>query len=298
MKIFRAFSALVIAATFVLAAVPAMAASVVVKVNGVPITDVQVAQRLQLMKLEHRGTEKAAIDELVNEALENQEAERLGFTVTDSDIDDGLLQVARSLKMSESNLEKVLTDSGVAVQTLRDRIRANLAWSKVTGAVVSTKVQFSEADIDAQAKAKLNSVNSYDYILKEVLFLMPGGKGSPSGRTAEANKYRKAFSGCGSAVQLALGYTDVAVRDLGRRNAAQFPDAIAQELAKLNVGGLTQPRVIQGGVSMLAVCSKEQTDDTTFIANQLRQTVGDSALKTAADKYLADLKAKAQIVYG
>ena len=54
----------------------------------------------------------------------------------------------------------------------------------------------------------------------------------------------------------------------------------------------------QGGVSMLAVCSKEAAQDTTFIADQLRQTAGNGALKTEADKYLADLKAKAQIVYG
>ena len=48
---------------------------------------------------------------------------------------------------------------------------------------------------------------------------------------------------------------------------------------------------------MLAVCSKEASQDTTFIADQLRQTAGNGALQTEADKYLADLKAKAQIVY-
>ena len=276
----------------------AHAASVVVKVNGQAITDVQVTERLALMKLEHRSGQKAAVDELINEALEVQEATRLGFTITDADIDTAFQQVAQNLKLSTSNLQKVLTDNGVGIQTLRDRLKASLSWSKVTGSVVQAKVQFSEADIDAQAKAKLNDVNSYDYILKEVLFLMPGGQGSASQRTAQANAYRKAYSGCANAVQLSLSYTDAAVRDLGRKNAGQFPDAIAQELAGLNVGGITKPRVVQGGVSMLAVCSKEATQDTTFIAAQLRQTVGTGALQTEANKYLADLKSKAQIVYG
>lgn len=298
MKILRVFGAAMVGISMTVAALPAWAVGVAVTVNGQTITDLQVAQRLALMTLEHRGTKKAATDELINEALENQEATRLGLTVADSDVDNALLQVARQLKMSETNLEKVLTDNGVAVQTLRDRLKANLAWSKVTGAVISTKVQFSAADIDAQAKAKLNDVNSYDYILKEVLFLMPGGQGNPSKRTAEANAYRKAFTGCDAAVSESLTYTDVAVRDMGRRNASQFPDAIAQELAKLNAGGITQPRVVQGAVSMLAICSKEASQDTSFIANQLRQTVGDKAIQTEADKYLAGLKAKAQIVYG
>ena len=274
----------------------AHAASVVVKVNGQAITDVQVTERLALMKLEHRSGQKAAVDELINEALEDQEAVRLGFTITDADIDTAFQQVAQNLKLSTSNLQKVLTDNGVGIQTLRDRLKASLSWSKVTGSVVQAKVQFSEADIDAQAKAKLNDVNSYDYILKEVLFLMPGGQGSASQRTAQANAYRKAYSGCANAVQLSLSYIDAAVRDLGRKNAGQFPDAIAQELAGLNVGGITKPRVVENGVSMLAVCSKEVSQDTSYIADNLRQTAGNGALKSEQDKYLAELKAKAQIV--
>jgi peptidyl-prolyl cis-trans isomerase SurA len=130
-----------------------------------------------------------------------------------------------------------------------------------------------------------------------VLFLTVKGGPSPAARTAQANKYRAAFKGCGSAVQESLGYTDAAVRDVGRRHATQLPDAIAQELSKLNVGGITKPRVVENGVSMFAVCSKEVSTDTTYLASQLRQNAGNGALKTEADKYLADLKAKAQIVY-
>ncbi|MEO6396417.1 MAG: hypothetical protein ABIO40_10960, partial [Devosia sp.] len=147
-----------------------------------------------------------------------------------------------------------------------------------------------------QAEAKLTAANSYDYILKEVLFIMPGGKGNASKRTAEAAQYKKSFSGCDSAVQLSLNYTDAAVRDIGRRHATQMPDAIAEELSKLNVGGITKPRVVENGVSMLAVCAKSVSEDTTFLASALRQETGNARLKAEADKYLAEIKAKASIV--
>ncbi|MBI4921364.1 MAG: peptidylprolyl isomerase [Devosia nanyangense] len=298
MKMLRVLGAFVLGLALLVAAVaPADAATVKITVNGEPITDIQISQRLALMKLERRSGQKLAIEELVNEALEIQEAKRLGFEVSEGDIDDAYLGVARQLKISASNLNKIMTDNGVAVQTLRDRLKATVAWGKVTSTVVSAKVTVSEADIDKEAKAKLTAANSFDYILKEVLFLMPGGEGSASKRTAEANRYKKSFSGCDSAVQLSLSYTDAAVRDIGRRHATQMPEAIADELSKLNVGGITKPRVVQGGVSMLAVCSKEVAEDTTFIAGDLRQSVGNGALKAEADKYLADLKAKAQIIY-
>ena len=85
-------------------------------------------------------------------------------------------------------------------------------------------------------------------------------------------------------------------RDVGRRHATQMPDALAAELAQLNVGGITKPRVVENGVSMLAVCSKEVSQDTSYIADNLRQTAGNGALKSEQDKYLAELRSKAQIV--
>ena len=143
----RVLGAILLGLTLLLAA-PAGAATVKVTVNGTPITDVQISQRLALMKLEHRGGQKDATDELVNEALQIQEAKRLGFTISDSDIDGAVLQLARQLKLSASNLTKVLTNSGVGMQTLRDRLQANLAWGKVSGTVISSRVTVSEADID------------------------------------------------------------------------------------------------------------------------------------------------------
>lgn len=296
MTMLRVLSAMIVGVAMLVLVAPAEAATVKITVNGQAITDVQIAQRLALLKLERRGTQKNATEELINEALQVQEAKRLGFEITESDIDDAVLQVSRQLKLSPSNLVKVLNDNGVGIQTLRDRLRANIAWGRVAATAVSARVSVSEADIDAQAKAKLTASKSYDYVLKQVLFIT-GKDSSAAKRTAQAEQYRKAFKGCDTAVQLSLNYTDAAVTDVGRRHATQFPDAIADELSKLNVGGITKPRVIDGGVVMLAICAKESSTDTTFIANNLRATVGNGALKTEADKYLAELKAKAQIIY-
>ncbi len=298
MKMLRVLGALLLGLVLIGAALPAMAATVQVKVNGQPITDVQIAQRLALHKIEGKNSSKAASDELINEALQLQEADRLGIAVSEGDIDAAFLDLARQIKVSASNLSKILSDNGVPMQTLRDRLKASLAWQRVVASTVSSRVQVSEADIDAKAKAQLTAANSFDYILKEIVFLMPGGQGSASKRTAEANKYRSSFRGCDAAVEQSLAFTDAAVRDLGRRHATQFPDALSSELSKLNVGGITKPRVVGAGVSMLAVCAKSTSDDTTFIANDIRQQAGNTGLEAEARKYLEELKAKAQIVRG
>lgn len=275
---------------------PTQAASVKVTVNGDPITDIQIAQRLKLFQLEGRSGRDAATKELIDETLQLQEAKRLGITVTDAQVDEAILGVARNIKMSADKLREVLNAAGVNIDTLRDRLRAAIAWQGVTGAAIAPKVQISDLELDQQAAGMVTETTSYDYVLKEVLFLTGTGR-SASSRTAEANQYRRSFSGCDGAVQLSTSYTDAAVLTLGRRHATQLPEAVAKELAGLNVGDITKPRVVENGVSMLAVCSKASARDLTFVKDQIREEKGQAALTTEVASYLANLRSKANIVY-
>lgn len=274
---------------------PAFAATAVT-VNGVAIDDKEVAARIQLMKLEGGGGSSKALDALITEQLQLQEATRLGIQVTDQQVDGAYQQVARNVKMSTDKLTQLLRANGVSDATMKSRLRAALAWQGVSEVAIKPRVQVSDLQLDQEAQKDLTADLSYDYVLKEILFITSGK--NASGRTGEANKYRAAFKGCDSAVDLSLKFTDAAVRDVGRRHATQMPDAQAKELGGLNVGGITKPRVTESGVSMLAVCSKTQARDTTFIKNKLRGEQGQDAFKAEVTKYLEDLRKKAKIVRG
>lgn len=275
------------------AALPSFAATVVT-VNGTAITDVQVDQRLRLFRMEGNNTgRKGATDQLVTEAIQMNEAKRLGITVSNAQVDEALLQVARNLKVSQERLIQMLGEGGVGADTLRDRLRAAIAWNAVTERAVVPNVQISDLELDQQAEARLNDYQKFDYILKEIVFV---GQGA-SGRTAQANRYRQSFTGCDGAVQLSLGFTDAAVVDIGRRHATQLPEAMAKELAGMNVGGITKPRVVESGVSMLAICEKTQAEDLTFVKDDLRAEVGGSNLQKEAQAYLDQLRRDAKIIY-
>lgn len=278
-----------------LLAAPALAATRVT-VNGVQITDVQVSQRVKLMALEGGGDLKKAQQQLIDDTLKLQEAKRIGVDISDAQVDNAFNSVARNVNLSADKLRQVLSARGVNLETMRLRLRAALAWQSIQDNVVKARVDLSEAKLDQDAAAALKADQSFDYIVTEVLFISPGK--SAAGRSGEANKYRAQFKGCDSAVDLSLKFTDVAVRPVGRRHATQLPDALAAELAKLPVGGISKPRAVEGGLSMLAVCEKESARDLTFIKNKLRNEQGNAAMKGEAEKYLDELRKKATIVYG
>lgn len=274
-------------------ALPSFAATVVT-VNGTAISDVQVDQRLRLFNMEGNKTgRKGATDQLITEAIQMNEAKRLGINVSNAQVDEALLQIARNLKVSQDRLIEMLGQGGVSSDTLKDRLRAAIAWNAIAEQAVVPNVQISDLELDQQAAARLADYQGFDYILKEIVFVGAGA----SGRTAQANQYRSNFTGCDGAVQLSLSYTDAAVVDIGRRHATQLPEAMAKELAGMNVGGITKPRVVEAGVSMLAICEKTQAQDLTFMKDEVRAEVGNGNMEKEAAAYLENLRKNAKIIY-
>lgn len=274
-------------------ALPSFAATVVT-VNGTPVTDVQVDQRVRLFNMEGNKTgRKGATDQLITEAIQMNEAKRLGINVSNAQVDEALLQIARNLKVSQDKLLDMLGQGGVSADTLKDRLRAAIAWNAIAEMAVVPNVQISDLELDQQAAARLADYQGFDYILKEIVFVGAGA----SGRTSQANQYRSNFTGCDGAVQLSLSYTDAAVVDIGRRHATQLPEAMAKELAGMNVGGITKPRVVEAGVSMLAICEKTQAEDLTFMKDEVRAEVGNGNMEKEAAAYLENLRKNAKIIY-
>ncbi len=290
----RVMAAAFSVAVFTIAsALPAFAATVVT-VNGVQITDVQIDQRSRLFRLEGNSSgTRGAQEQLITEAIQMTEAKRLGITVSNAQVDEAVMQIARNIKLSRDKLLETLRQGGISTDTLGDRLRAAIAWNAVVERAIMPQAQLSDLELEQRAASKISDFQQFDYILKEIIFV---GQGA-SGRTAQANRYRSSFAGCDTAVDLSLAYTDAAVVDIGRRHATQLPDALARELAGLNVGGITKPRVIDSGVSMLAICEKAQASDLTFVKDGLQAEAGNDVLKKQVEDYLANLRKNAKIIY-
>src|SRR5690606_28373929 len=132
----RVTSALFIAILALASVSPAYAATVAT-VNGEPITDVQVDQRLRLFRMEGNNTGRnGAMEQLITEAIQLQEAARLGISVSNAQVDSALLQIARNLGVSRDRLQAMLREGGVSGDTLQNRLKAAIAWNAVAETAV------------------------------------------------------------------------------------------------------------------------------------------------------------------
>ena len=283
---------------------PAQAAtSVAAVVNKTAITSADVARRVAFLRLQRRSgnLQQIARDELVNETLKREEIARVGMSVSTADVDASFERFASSNKMSVSQLNSVLDQAGVGAAHFKSFIAVSMSWPRLVNARygAGARGRLSNQDLVTRLLENKQKPVTTEYFLKQVIFVVPASKkGIVGKRKAEAEKSRASFPGCDQAMEFAKNYLDVSIRNLGRVLEPEMPPEWKPLVEKAK-GGTTATRVTDRGVEYLAICNQRQVSDdvaaeVVFRAEDIgKEQQGENP---NSDKYLEELRSKAQIV--
>jgi len=280
-------------------------AAIKVIVNDVPITDYDITQRARLITLTERKSSavarREALQELIDDQVKLSEATRVGVRISDAEVDDAFGSIARNVKMSPSQLGQALGQGGVKADTLKARLKAQLAWSQLVRRRFSSNLEVDESDIIAalQKTDEEERKISIEYDLQRVIVVVPkNASGSfKSKRQREINQIRSAVSSCDGMGAVLGQYSEVVVQPIGRRLETEIPPDMIKEVEKLGVGKLTKPSATPVGFEMIAICGKREIASDlavrTKLENELRAKEGESQ----ARRYLMDAKRRSTIIY-
>jgi peptidyl-prolyl cis-trans isomerase SurA len=283
-------------------------ATIKVIVNDKAITSYDISQRAKLITLTQRKSRTAAKrmaeQELIDEIIQVGEAARVGMTPSQTEIDNAYANVARNVKMSTSQLSTALRRSGVSPDTLKDRIKAQIAWQNVIRARFRSEIKINESDVIAAMK-RSNKGNdedqktSIEYELSQVIVVVPkkASNALKSQRKRESLQIQKSFNGCKESGNVLGQYNEVVIKNVGRRLETELPPQMKEEISKLEVGRLTKPTSSGRGFEMIAVCGKREMQSDlaarTEVENELRAKEGEQMSR----RYMRQLKQIATIIH-
>jgi peptidyl-prolyl cis-trans isomerase SurA len=279
----------------------AHAQQVVVVVNGEPITALDIEQRSKLNQLStHKvPARKEVIEELITEKLKIKEGKKLGFEITNSEVDGAFASMASRMRMTPEQLTEVLAKNGINAATLKHRIKSDMTWPQLVRGRYSASLQIGEKDITAIETKSEESVG-YDFTLRPILFLVPPG--SPEayieGRRREAESLRARFQGCDEGIAFARALKDIAIRDPVSRSSADIPPELRKVLDDLEVGRLTPPEVTKLGIEMYAMCAKKlSAADNTPGRRRAREAIAAERYEQRSKQYLDEVRRGAMLEY-
>jgi peptidyl-prolyl cis-trans isomerase SurA len=286
------------ATLFVLAALlpePGRAQQVVVVVNGEPVTALDIEQRSKLDQLSTHKTpaRQEVLDELISDVLKVKEAKKWGLEISDAEVESAYANMAGRMRLTADQLTQLLAKSGVNAATLKRRIKSDMTWPQLVRGRFQSILQIGEKDLLTAKDANADEGVGYDYTLRPILLLTPGGatEAALQARRRDAEALRARFQNCEEGLAFARGLRDVAVREQMVRSSADLPPELRKVLDGTEVGRLTSPEVTKLGIEMFAICVKKPSAaDNTPGKRKARETLAAERYEQRSKQYLDEVR--------
>jgi len=193
---------------------------------------------------------------LIDEALQIQEAERQGIRVTEQDIGRALVQIEENNGVNPGELPAYLSRLGIAMSTVQSQVEAQIAWGKFVNQRIRPTIDISEEEIDEEmARIEANSGRP-EYLVSQIsLYFDAQSTESDVLATARSliDQIRGGANFAAVAAQFSQGSMARNGGDLGWIHEGESRPQFNEVLATMTPGGISEPIKLLDGVHILAL---------------------------------------------
>jgi peptidyl-prolyl cis-trans isomerase SurA len=284
---------------------PAHSQTVVVMVNGEPITDYDIEQRskLNFLTVHKQAVRQDVINELVDEKLKIKEAKKFGVDPSGSDIDQSYGEMAGRMRITGDQLTKSLESQGIRPETLKSRIKADMVWTALVRGRYKERLQVGESDVNKAIKDEggdaSQKADAFEYKMQPIVLIVPKGA-SPAifeSRQKEAETLRSRVQSCDEANSYFKSMPNAAIREAVVKTSADIPPTLRKLLDDTPIGHLTPPEVTKQGVEMVVLCNRKPTTVDTPKRKEIREQMFKKKYDATSNTYLDEIRKAAMIEY-
>lgn len=263
----------------------AQTATIAAVVNGDVITNEDVNNRARFFALATGQApspdvvdrlKSQILQQLINERLEIQEAERRKIVVSDKEVAAAIANIEKNNNMPPGGLRAKLKGLGVNIDTLIAQVRTQIGWNQVLRQVVGAMGRPTDADINRQLALLKQDKGQPQYNVGEI-FIPINSPQASAGADKFANtvitQLRQGAPFPIIAAQFSQGETALQGGALGWVGADQLDPAVAKIVAEMPVGAISNPMPVAGGIVIVQLRGRQvagQTD-TGDVMLDLRQ---------------------------
>lgn len=258
-------------------------------VNDEPITYSDVRERAQMLilSLGSQPTQEQiqqlanrALEQLIDEKLQLQEAAEFEVEVSDTDIANSIEGIARQSGLSREDFLNTLLQAGISPRSLEDQTRADIAWRRIMGGLYGSRIRISPTQIDDQMARIKAASTKVQYQIREIFLFAPDQTTQQQALEVATTLKQQLESGAPfqvAAQRFSSAPTAAAGGDMGWVTTDDLDDARADYVSAMDGPGISDPIITDSGVYLLEVRSKQDPSQTTSRVDLVRLTVADGS---------------------
>jgi peptidyl-prolyl cis-trans isomerase SurA len=237
-------------------------------VNGDVISEADIGNRARLFAISTglplspdviERLRPQILRQLIDERLRVQEAQKRKIVIPDAQIAAAIKEIEAHNNMPPGALRQKLSADGVGTRTLIDQIRSQLAWTQILRQAAADRVNVTEADVKEQQRLEAQQVGKTEYRVGEIFIPIDNpGNGADVERFADTviKQLRAGAPFPIVAAQFSQTQTALEGGSLGWVQPNQLDPAVAQIVAEMPVGAISNPVHVPGGLSIVNLQAK------------------------------------------
>ena len=278
---------------------------VVAVVNDDVITQIELESRMKGLNAEiaARGTDsppkeelrRQLLDNMINDRLQLQAAQRLGISISDQDLDGAVMTVAQSNRMTLRQLRSTLAEQGIPYRVFRERVKTDLVIRQIFNRHIRNRIVVTDEELDDFISKGGGKADARSYDVSHILIRVPE-TASPSEVDEAESKAQDVLSRLSQGMKFseaAARYSDAPDGkeggNLGWRDPEQLPELFTQALSAIEVGQNTDILKSANGFHILHINEARGVNATTVAQTNVRHIL----LRT--DEFLSEAEAKHRI---
>jgi len=224
--------------------------------------------------------QQQALRNLVDEKLQMQESRKYEQTISDAQIDRSVQSLIARNELSPEEVIQRLASVGVSIETLRDQVRAEIAWQRIVNGLYGSRIRISDAQIDETLSRLTANSAKPSYRVAEIYIEatedIGGMDGALEGAKAMISQINDGAPFPLLARQFSSAPSAASGGDVGFVQDGDLRPEVDTVIKTLEIGSVSDPIKTPGGYYVVAVLDKQVSEaDTNFRLRQINMSAAD-----------------------
>lgn len=211
---------------------------------------------------------------LIDERLRLQEVQRRRIPVTDQDVAEAVEELERRNNLPPGGLRAQLSRVGIQPRVLYDQVRTQIGWARLLRLQLGPQAQPSEQEVQEAIRNAQARVGEPEYLVSEIFIPIDDPRNERETRTfveEVIGQLRRGTPFPVAATQFSQAQTALQGGDLGWVRKEELDPDVADVVARMPPGAISNPIRVAGGYQIVALRQKRESGRDIATMLSLRQ---------------------------
>jgi peptidyl-prolyl cis-trans isomerase SurA len=231
-----------------------------------------------------KAREASILEDMINKTLQLQEADRLGITASDEDVDGAIQGIRKKYSLDDAALRAALKAEGFTLEQYREKLREQLAIGRLVDREVRNKIIITDDDVK-----EYTSQNGDFLRLRQIFLKAPDGEAGEEALSKKLSEVLGKLEAGEDFSAVASEYSEGPAAgnggDLGYLRKGQLAPEFLDALKQMKPGDVSAPFRSDRGVHIIKL---EKNRD-------VRETIMEKRFEAAYRSWLKGLREKSFI---